>query len=92
MPEPRNEMEFFIHECDILSSRNDIDMIISEELKKLLDENVKIELPDIDTYIMPFGKYKGKPLPEIAQTDPGYIRWAKENMTREPVKSLLAEY
>lgn len=89
MPEPRNEMEFFIHECDILSSRNDIDMIIPEELKKSLDENVKIVLPDIDTYIMPFGKYKGKPLPEIAQTDPGYIRWAKENMTREPVKSLL---
>lgn len=29
--------------------------------------------------------------PKIAEVDPGYIAWAKENMTREPVKSLLAQ-
>ena len=36
MPEPRNDMEFFIHECDILSSRSDLDMIIPNELKEIL--------------------------------------------------------
>lgn len=52
---------------------------------------MKVELPDIDTYALPFGKYKGRTLPEIAQFDTGYISWAKENMTREPIKSLLAQ-
>lgn len=73
------------------SDRADLDYIIPDELKKLLGKNVKVELPDIDTYILPFGKYKGKTLAEIARSDSGYISWAKENMTREPVKSLLAQ-
>ena len=88
MSEPRNDREFFIHECDILSSRNDLDYIIPDELLSVLPEK---EIPDIDTFIMPFGKYKGKTLPEIKKIDPGYISWAKENMTREPVKTLLAQ-
>ena len=91
MSEPRNPREFFIHECDILASRPDIDYIIPDELKELLGENAKQELPDISTYIITFGKHSGKTLPQIAECDPGYIAWAKENMTREPVKSLLQE-
>lgn len=93
MPEPRNEMEFFIHECDILSSRNDIDWIVPEELKRFLNEKIKVEIdiPDITTYKLTFGKYSGKTLPEIKNIDPGYIEWAKKNMEREPVKSLLKE-
>lgn len=36
MAEPRNDMEFFIHECDILASRKDLDYVIPEELKEIL--------------------------------------------------------
>ena len=89
MSEPRNPREFFIHECDILASRADLDYIIPDELKIALRENAKVELPDINTYVLQFGKYKGKTLPEIAGVDSGYIRWAKENMNREPVRTLL---
>ena len=88
MSEPRNDREFFIHECDILSSRNDLDYIIPDELLSALPEE---KIIDINTYIIPFGKYKGKTLPEIKEIDSGYISWAKENMTREPVKTLLAQ-
>lgn len=91
MSEPRNAREFFIHECDILASRADLDYIIPDELKELLEQNTKVELPDIDTYKLPFGKYKGHTLPEIAEIDSGYITWAKENMTKEPLKSLVAQ-
>ena len=28
---------------------------------------------------MPFGKYKGKPIKEIWQIDPQYIKWLQEN-------------
>ena len=57
-----------IHECDILSSRPDIDYVIPDELKESLPN---IEPPDIDTYIIPFGKHKGKTLTEINKIDPG---------------------
>ena len=89
MSEPRNPREFFIHECDILASRADLDYIIPDELKVLLGESVKVELPDINTYVITFGKHSGKTLSQIAEVDPRYISWAKENMTREPVRTLL---
>ena len=91
MPEPRNLREFFIHECDILASRADLDYIIPDELKTILGESVKPDLPDINTYVISFGKHSGKTLPQIAEIDPGYIAWAKENITREPVKTLLTQ-
>ena len=65
--------------------RKDIEVLFDEEFQK------KEEIPDINTYIIPFGKYKGKTLPEIKEIDSGYISWAKENMIREPVKTLLAQ-
>ena len=68
-----------------------MDYIIPDELKVLLGENVKVELPDIDTYVITFGKHSGKTLPQIVEVDPGYISWAKENMTREPVRTLLMQ-
>lgn len=89
MPEPRNLMEFFIHECDILASRSDLDYIINEELKELLKNDAKEELPSIDEYVITFGKHNGKTLPEIKACDPGWISWAKDNISREPVKTLL---
>lgn len=91
MSEPRNVREFFIHECDILSSRCDLDYIIPDELKELLNTNAKVELPNPSEYILTFGKHKGKTLTEIAKCDSGWIRWAKENIDREPIRSLLKE-
>ena len=91
MSEPRNQREFFIHECDILASRADLDYIIPDELKELLGQNAKVELPDINSYIITFGKHNGKTLPQIKECDSGWIAWAKENISREPVKSLLAQ-
>lgn len=90
LPEPKNDMELFIHECDILSSRNNIDLIISDDLKKLLQENfpINIELPNINEYKMPFGKYEGKLLKDIP-TD--YIEWLAGRDLKEPLKSIVNE-
>lgn len=92
MPEPRNDMEFFIHECDILSSRADLDMIIPDELKEILS-GVKTEDKEVslEEYHVNFGKYSGRTLLEIREIDPGYIRWMKEKMDREPVRTLLMQ-
>lgn len=85
LPTPQNKYQKLVHLADYLASRKDIEVLFDDEFQK------KEEIPDINTYIIPFGKYKGKTLPEIKEIDSGYISWAKENMTREPVKTLLAQ-
>lgn len=91
MSEPRNDREFFIHECDILASRADLDYIIPDELKEILGNSAKEELPSPDSFVITFGKHNGKTLSEIAAEDPNYIAWAKENINREPLKTLLQQ-
>lgn len=88
MAEPRNERELLIHECDILASRKDLTWEISDELKAALDALPKQSPHD---YVLNFGKHKGETLGEINELYPDYIRWLKENIDREPLKSMLEE-
>lgn len=93
LPKPENDEQFLVHLCDYLSSRSNIDMTYSDEVYDALGgiEVTKEDLPDINEYKLNFGKHAGMTLPEIQNVTPGYIRWAKENITREPVRSLLAQ-
>ena len=91
LPEPETEMEILVHECDILSSRSDIDMPPSEYLKGIFDGEAT-NLPDINEYQLTFGKHSGKTIPQIAEVDKSWLHWAKENLTREPVISLIKQY
>lgn len=93
LPKPENNEQFLVHLCDYLSSRSNIDMTYSDEVYDALGgiEVAKEDLPDINEYKLTFGKHAGMTLLEIQNVAPGYIRWAKENITREPVRSLLAQ-
>lgn len=93
LPKPENDEQFFVHMCDYLASRSNLDMTYSDNVLAVLNnaEIPKQELPDINTYVLNFGKHSGEKLVDVAQTDPSYISWAKENMNREPIKSLLAQ-
>lgn len=93
LPKPENDEQFFVHMCDYLASRSNLDMTYSDDVLAVLN-NVEIpkqELPDINTYVLNFGKHSSEKLVDVAQSDPSYISWAKENMNREPIKSLLAK-
>ena len=93
LPKPENDEQFFVHMCDYLASRSNLDMTYSDDVLAILN-NVEIpkqELPDINTYVLNFGKHSGEKLVDVAKSDPSYISWAKENMNREPSKSLLAK-
>lgn len=93
LPKPENDEQFFVHMCDYLASRSNLDMTYSDDVLAVLN-NVEIpkqELPDINTYVLNFGKHSGEKLVDVAQSDPSYISWAKENMNREPIKSLFAQ-
>lgn len=83
LPTPESKYQKLVHLADYLASRKDIEVLFDEEFQR------KEEIPDIDTYIISFGKHKGKTLTEVNKIDPGYIVWAKENITREPLKTLL---
>lgn len=90
LPEPVSDDAFIVHLSDYLSSRANLDMIYSLEFLELLGD-YSPELPDVNTYQLTFGKYSGKTLPEINAFDPGYIDWLKENIGREPIRSLLSQ-
>lgn len=88
LPEPETEAEIFCHECDILSSRSDIDMQPSDYLKSVFEEE-KIELPSLDNYIIGFGKHKGEKLIDVFQTDHDYCMWLKENSYQKEVINMI---
>lgn len=71
--------------ADYLASRKDIEVLFDSF------ETPKQEVPKLEEYVFTFGKHNGEKLVDVVQSDPGYISWAKENMTREPVRSLLAQ-
>ena len=81
LPIPQDKYQIIVHICDYLASRKDI------EIK--FDEETKAELPDINTWVLPFGKYKGMTLVEVQAENPGYIEWAKSNANSEPFRSLV---
>ena len=83
LPTPQDKYQIIVHICDYLASRKDI------EIK--FDEETKAELPDVNTWVLPFGKYKGMTLVEVQAENPGYIEWAKSNANSEPFRSLVMQ-
>lgn len=88
LPEPENAMELFCHECDILSSRNNIDMQPPEYLKDIFgEENTKVEFDE--NYVMPFGKHAGQKLIDVYKASPDYIAWCEENIHKKDVLNMI---
>ena len=90
LPEPKTEMEILVHECDILSSRTDIDMQPPDYLKSVFGEE-KIELPSIDDYVINFGKHKGEKLIDVFKSDHDYCMWLKENSYQKEVVNMIKQ-
>ena len=86
LPEPENAMELFVHECDYLSSRSNIDMQIPEYLKDIfVDESVEFD----ESYTLSFGKYIGKRLIDIYKHAPDYVEWLEQNINKREVTSMI---
>ena len=88
LPKPESKCQILVHLADYLASRKDIE-IIFENVPNKTAEEIPEEKPDINTWRFNFGKHNGKTIPEVDEIDHQYIEWAKNNITREPVKSLL---
>lgn len=89
LPEPENDMELFVHECDILSSRNNIDMQPPEYLADIFnDVEIPIEEFDPETTFT-FGKYKRQKMLDVCDKHPDYIDWCLENIHKPNVQQTL---
>lgn len=95
LPEPEDEMDFFCHENDILSSRNNIDLVINNDLRERLKLLTGHETPDPKTYPFEFGKrYKDKnmTLYEVFEKDREYLEWMHDNrVAKEPLNTMIRE-
>ena len=87
LPEPENDMELFVHECDYLSSRNNIDMLIPDYLKEIFG-NVSIEFDE--NYKLNFGKYAGQRLIDVYAHKPDYVEWLEGNIHKQDVLNQIA--
>ena len=87
LPKPQDKYQIILHLADYLASRKDIELLFDDEIPVSEPE----PLPDINTWKFDFGKYAGKTIPEVKAENPGYIHWAKENMRKEPARTLLQQ-
>lgn len=82
LPEPENAMELFIHECDYLSSRSNIDMQIPEYLKDIfVDKPIEFD----ESYTLSFGKHLGMRLIDVYNKMPDYVEWMEQNIQKRDV-------
>ena len=85
LPSPQTLIQELVHLSDYIASRGDIHILFE-------DGDNKPKLPDINTYQLNFGKHKGKTIPEVAITDKGWLTWALDNITREPLITMIKNY
>lgn len=84
---PETEIQKFVHMCDYLASRKDIEVLFDE-----IQTETKKEPTDINTYSIPFGKYKGQLITEIAKEHKDYLQWMNGNLKmQEPLKTFVSE-
>ena len=85
LPSPQTLVQELVHLSDYIASRGDIHILFE-------GEESKPKLPDINEYKLNFGKHSGKTIPEIAVVDRGWLIWAQENLTREPLLTMIKKY
>lgn len=85
LPLPISVGQKLVHLADYLASRKDL-MVSFEDTE--IDDLIEEFKPTPDTYLMPFGKYKGEILSNIPDN---YLEWLKDQNPSEPLKSLITD-
>ena len=86
LPKPNNKYARMVHVADYLASRKSLTMDFEGYVVP------QVELPDINTWTFNFGKHSGKTIAEVNEVAPDYLLWARDNVSREPFKSLIKEF
>ncbi len=95
MPKPNSIWEFLGHLCDYLSSRSDLSWKIPDEIADVISNgevtSTPNRTPSLESFVMPFGKYKGMTIIQIKKENPNYIEWALNNLQDKDFYSLFKE-
>lgn len=90
LPLPTNKYQKIVHLVDYLAAQKGIEVQF-DGFKAETTVNESVDNATVDTYVFPFGKYKGMKLTEVNEKFPDYIDWAKKNIDHEPLISLLKQ-
>lgn len=90
LPLPTNKYQKIVHLVDYLAAQKGVE-IQFDGFKTETTVNESVDNATVDTYVFPFGKYKGMKLTEVNEKFPDYIDWAKKNIDHEPLMSLLKQ-
>lgn len=89
LEKPVTELQKFVHMCDYLASRKDIEVAFSDEPEAAA---AAAKADTLEDYVMTFGKYRGQLLIDVFKTNRGYVEWMQGNMSlREPLKTFVAQ-
>ena len=78
LPLPKTPEEFFVHLCDYLGSRQNLDMIYDADTIREVSGNGGPAAKEQKDDVFPFGKYKGYRIEDI---DRSYLAWTINNCT-----------
>lgn len=90
LPLPTNKYQKIVHLVDYLAAQKGVEVQF-DGFKTETIVNESVDNATVDTYVFPFGKYKGMKLTEVNEKFPDYIDWAKKNIDHEPLKSFLKQ-
>lgn len=90
LPLPTNKYQKIVHLVDYLAAQKGVEVQF-DGFKTETTVNESVDNVTVDTYVFPFGKYKGMKLTEVNEKFPDYIDWAKKNIDHEPLMSLLKQ-
>lgn len=85
LPKPLDIYQHFVHLADYLASRKDLTMNFDGYAQP------KVEIPNVDEYVLNFGKHNGKKLVDVFAHHRDYLDWCKENLRKEPLMSLIKQ-
>lgn len=91
LPLPTNKYQKLVHLVDYLAAQKGVEVMFDGYVPESSKANESVETATVDTYVFQFGKYKGMKLTEVNEQHPDYIDWAKENIDREPLATLLKQ-
>lgn len=85
LPKPLDEYQHFVHLADYLASRKSLTMEFDGYVQP------EVELPDVNEYVVNFGRHKGTKLVDLFERHRDYCAWLKENVENNVLKGLIEQ-
>ena len=83
LPKPNSKFARMVHVADYLASRKCLTMDFSDYT--MVQEPTKFD----ENYTLNFGKHNGERLIDVYNSDPGYLLWCEENLSKPDLQKMI---